>query len=139
MNKALLTMDPGLNRVASGLSPDKCWSRFTDREGAEGKRGQVDGDNGDDTSSEIRRIRLGIVLERRGTVCHTTTCMCADNIRGGWIIAGGNYIITCYLLTGRKKCGVVIIYCMESFECSVPPLCSRRGQGNDVCTGSSRT
>lgn len=66
LNKNILVMDPDLTRVAPGLSPVRCWSGRSSSEssmGGQGSRG--DGSYG----ARVRfgqRIRVGIVMERRG-------------------------------------------------------------------------
>lgn len=62
VNKALLVMDADLTRVSPSLSPTHCWLRGL---GHEGNHGKVDFSVGD-PGSLGKRIRLGIVMERRG-------------------------------------------------------------------------
>lgn len=91
LNKALLIMDPGLSDIAPALSPTRGWAdafsvgedvaeRRTDREGKRGADSRRDnsalvGDSSVASESsgyrEPKRIRLGIVMERRGKCAST--------------------------------------------------------------------
>lgn len=69
-------MDPDLVRIAPGLSVQHCWSGGLDTERSRNKKSKADhsGDSGGDTVKSGRRLRLGIVMERRGVdafmLCH---------------------------------------------------------------------
>lgn len=89
MNQALLVMDPDLMRAGSELKPIQCWMSVGDEIGIgetlygserrEGIGNDVDEGGGFDgiapsilsqkRSRQAKRIRLGIVMERRGGRC----------------------------------------------------------------------
>lgn len=75
MNENILVMDPGLIKPATGLNPTECWGRqrgSVSWKGALDKEFQREADIGNDSAagswdSPEMRIRVGIVMERRGT------------------------------------------------------------------------
>lgn len=82
MNKNILVMDPGLIKPATGLNPTECWGRqrgSVSWKGILGKEGHEEAGIGNHSAagswdSPETRIRVGIVMERRGTLVNTMPC-----------------------------------------------------------------
>lgn len=79
MNKNILVMDPGLIKPATGLNPTECWSRqrgSVSWKGVLDMEGQREAGIDDNSAAGIwdspeARIRVGIVMERRGALVNT--------------------------------------------------------------------